>query len=457
MSQIAQVEGPSAPALARQEEAPTNAQILVRTVGGDAFKRQITPVLPEGVDADRFARVAITAVLANPDLADADHDSIFNALLRCAQDGLLPDGNEAALVVYNTKVKVAGGERWVAKAQYQPMVGGFRKIAAEHGWALRGNVIYANDEFAEDPTGQSAHPVVHRVPKLGSDRGAMIGAYAIARHKDGRIEHLVLDAGWIERVRAKSKAKDGPAWKEWPERMWQKTAAKRLFKELPLDPKDAERVQRVLEADELDPAATVAELYGPHAGELAPAPASEPEPTAQALPETAAASANDRSAGDQAASSGPSIGSDEPGSGSEKDGAAAAASASDSAAAAAPAPPGDGAAASEATSEPVIEGVPVEEERVDIAETVEEPDEWALTPAERDALPRALEIKIPGGSYQGRTVGWVLELGDRADEWLAYALRQQWPHDRPFHVALQIACKEHRKELYKAWREEVAA
>lgn len=99
-----------------------------------------------------------------------------------------------------------------------------------------------------------------------------------------------------------------------------------------------------------------------------------------------------------------------------------------------------------AADEPVIEGVEIVE--------VEAVEEHELTDADQAALPAALAFKIPGGSYQGRTLGWVLELGDKTDEWLAYALRQQWPQDPGFRSALQLVCKAHRHNLYAAWKEE---
>lgn len=110
--------------------------------------------------------------------------------------------------------------------------------------------------------------------------------------------------------------------------------------------------------------------------------------------------------------------------------------------------------AAEVEAEPEIEGVePVVEEEAEVVEVdaVEEPDEEQDDPA---AIAEALEVKIPAGSHQGRTIGWVLELGDKADEWLAYALKQPWPQDQQFHAALVVACKAQRSDLYAAWRSE---
>lgn len=102
----------------------TPAQSLVKRVAGDAFRKQVSLALPGDVTSDRFVRVAVTALLANPDIAQCEPDSIFSSLIKCAQDGLLPDGREAALAPFNDK------KTGTKKATYMPMVGGFRKIAA---------------------------------------------------------------------------------------------------------------------------------------------------------------------------------------------------------------------------------------------------------------------------------------------------------------------------------------
>lgn len=106
-----------------------------------------------------------------------------------------------------------------------------------------------------------------------------------------------------------------------------------------------------------------------------------------------------------------------------------------------PGPRSSDASAPAPTTEPVIPGIaPV--------------DATALSEAEMAKLPAALAVKIPSGSYQQRTLGWVLELGEAADEWLAYALRQPWPHDQGFKAALGLAVKAHRPVMFSAWRTE---
>ena len=227
----------------------TPAQELVSRVRGDEFKQQIALALPEGTSVERFLRATVTALMANPDLAgQASHDSIFTALLRSAQDNLVPDGKEAALVVYS------------GKAQYLPMVGGLRKIAGEHGWALVTAVVKEGDVFDYE---LGLEPKLRHVPaRPGVDRGPTIAAYCVASHPNGHrlVEVMLIDE--LEQIRATSKKPTSGPWKDWTDRMYEKTVGKRAFAKLPLGELDA-RVLRILEAAATEPAEASRLIYGP--------------------------------------------------------------------------------------------------------------------------------------------------------------------------------------------------
>src|SRR3990167_4436107 len=65
---------------------------------------QFKAALPPQIPAERFLRVLLTGVQQSPEIIQADRQSLFAAAMRAAQDGLLPDGREAALVVFNKNV-----------------------------------------------------------------------------------------------------------------------------------------------------------------------------------------------------------------------------------------------------------------------------------------------------------------------------------------------------------------
>ncbi|MDQ5821945.1 MAG: recombinase RecT, partial [Actinomycetota bacterium] len=223
------------------------ARDLANTIRGDEFKTQVQLALPEGMRPERFVRIMATALLDKPEIAvQCDINSIFQAGLKAAQDGLLPDGREAAFAIF--------GDQCV----YMPMVGGFRKIAAEYGWSLRSAVVYANDAFEYE---EGLEPrLVHRPVRPGAEQGAKIAAYAVAEHKDGRRLFEVMDAAAVAKRKAVARTKK--VWDQWEETMWEKTPTRRLFGKLPFDEADRARIERVLSAAELGPEGSARALYG---------------------------------------------------------------------------------------------------------------------------------------------------------------------------------------------------
>lgn len=224
-------------------------QQVIARVRTEEFMEQLAMALPENVPASRFVRAAVTALLQNPALAEVDRQSFNAALLKCAQDGLLPDGRESALVPYK------------GKAQYLPMIGGYRKIAGEHGWTIETHVVYDKDEFSYelglDPR------IDHRPAPINSDRGELVAAYAIGRHRDGRRVIEVYEAAAI--AAAKGVAQTDRVWRQWPAQMWEKTVGKRLFAKLPLDPAD-KRIKSLVDAEVIGPDESARLLYGSGSG-----------------------------------------------------------------------------------------------------------------------------------------------------------------------------------------------
>lgn len=192
--------------------------------------------LPSHITPDKFNRIVLTAVQQNPDLMHADRRTLLMAATKCAQDGLLPDGREAAFVIFNTKTKDANGkESWVKAAQYLPMVAGILKRVRNGGVvsSLEAHVIYANDHFVWI---QGTESSLEHKPMFPGDRGEMIGAYAVARFKDGSPPVFrVMDKARIEKARNVSRTKNGPLWTQWVDEAWQKTVLRNLAKSLPAD------------------------------------------------------------------------------------------------------------------------------------------------------------------------------------------------------------------------------
>jgi hypothetical protein len=139
------------------------------------------------------------------------------------------------------------------------MIGGYRKIAGEHGWTIETVVVHAKDEFSYS---LGLEPRVdHRPAPINTDRGPLVAAYAIGRHRDGRRMIEVYEASAVSA--AKSVAQTDKVWSKWPAQMWEKTVGKRLFAKLPLDPNDKRVAGLIVDAEEIGPAASAELLYGP--------------------------------------------------------------------------------------------------------------------------------------------------------------------------------------------------
>ncbi len=191
---------------------------------------QIKPLLPSNISEEVFKRAAITAVTTGYGLMDATQDSVIQCLAKCATDGLMPDGKEAALVVYSVK----DGNNWIKKAQYMPMVDGVLKRARMSGEVLSiaAKVVYENDEFDYWVDEHGEH-FKHR-PKFGA-RGEVKLVYAFAKLKTGDLVFEGMDREDIDRVRGASKNGDKPnsPWGQWYDRMACKSVLHRLARRLP--------------------------------------------------------------------------------------------------------------------------------------------------------------------------------------------------------------------------------
>ncbi len=203
----------------RGERGPNRLTVFRHEL--DSMVPQFSSALPAHISADRFARVLMTAVQNNADLlAKADRRSLWNAAMRAAQDGLLPDGREGAIVLYKDQ------------ATWMPMIAGLRKKVRNSGelatWEV--HVVHANDAF-EYELGDD--PFIRHKPTL-QEPGPVVAAYSIATLKSGEKSREVMSVAAINKVRDVSKAKNSGPWVQWYEEMCRKVVARRHSKVLPM-------------------------------------------------------------------------------------------------------------------------------------------------------------------------------------------------------------------------------
>lgn len=152
------------PASAAQNNQTTTLALLKR------LTPEIERALPKGMDADRIARLVMTEIRKNPQLADCTQMSFSGALLNASALGLEPGvGGEAYLVPYKNK----------GTLECQLIVGyqGVVKLFWQHPRAqgIRTETVYSNDTITEYTKGTGGKFTY--TPTLG-DRGEIVAYYA---------------------------------------------------------------------------------------------------------------------------------------------------------------------------------------------------------------------------------------------------------------------------------------
>lgn len=202
----------------------------------DRMKNEFSKALPPQISVEKFTRVAMTAIQAQQDLLQVDRKSLFGEIMKCAADGLLPDGREATIQVYRIK--------GAPTAKYMPMISGILKKVRNSGElaTITSQMIYENDKFRYWIDDDGEH--VEHEPQLFGDRGKKVGVYALAKTKAGEVYIEAMNEDQVVDVKNTSKAKEAGPWSGvFETEMWRKTVVRRLSKRLPMST-DLEEVIR---------------------------------------------------------------------------------------------------------------------------------------------------------------------------------------------------------------------
>lgn len=185
-----------------------------------AHEKQFRSVLPAHIPVAKFMRTVVGAVQNNPNILNLDRQSVYAACQKAAQDGLVLDGREAALVPFKQS------------CQYMPMVNGILKKLRNSGQlsTISAQTVHKNDSFKFNP---AMDDVPSHNPDWFGDRGDMIGVYAVARMKDGGTVVEIMNMAQISKVRGVSRSGDRGPWKDWPDEMAKKSVLRRIAKMLP--------------------------------------------------------------------------------------------------------------------------------------------------------------------------------------------------------------------------------
>lgn len=192
---------------------------------------EFAKALPGHITPEKFVRTVQTAIALTRNIEKVSNTaSLAAACTKAAQDGLILDGREAALVV-----------NYKGEVQYMPMMRGLLKLAYNSGMlkSLVVETVRENDIFDYSPT--RADMPIHHAIDLRKPRGEVYAVYAKAELKDGGILFDVMTTEDVNRIRDRSdaykafkadKIKSTPWSTDWSE-MARKTVFRRLSKYLP--------------------------------------------------------------------------------------------------------------------------------------------------------------------------------------------------------------------------------
>lgn len=254
----------------------------------------VRPLLGKSEDAERFARMFLSAIeaadaAAKPGankLVECTEASLCRAMLHSAELGLLPGGPypHAYLIPYRN----ADADR--VEAQFQISVWGYTELVRRAGvrkvWA---DVIYEGDEY-ECISGTAGKSIVHKPQWFAArgDRGKVLGSYACAMLDNGETVFEPVSFEDLETARKQNHGKS-PAWALWHDQQCQKVAIKRLSKYLP---KGDDRASRALAIDENPNTPAVIDVPGLPVDE----PTNAPDGTAASVLDQVVANASKQAA-----------------------------------------------------------------------------------------------------------------------------------------------------------------
>lgn len=217
-------------------KAPTLS--IKQLLEGADFQNAVSKALPRHLKAERFIRVALTAMTRVPKLAQCTKTTFFQALLTLSQHGLEPDGRRAHLIPYkNNKLSIKAG-RDVYDCQLIIDWKGLSELIYRSGLVatLHADVVRRGDIFRYS-AGVLAEHVPHflRIDKdKPAEPGDVYAAYSTATMKDGVAKCEVMSKAQIDGIRARSKSGQSGPWVTDYDEMAKKTVFRRLSKWLPL-------------------------------------------------------------------------------------------------------------------------------------------------------------------------------------------------------------------------------
>lgn len=190
---------------------------------------EIAKALPSVMTPERFTRITLSALSANPQLAQTTQNSFLGAMMTAAQLGMEPNTplGQAYLIPFRNK--------GVLECQFQLGYKGLIDLAYRSGevTTIQAQVVYENDEF-EYALG--LEPQLKHIPAM-SNRGEPIYFYAVFKTKDGGFGFEVMSVEDVKLHAQKYSQSFNSAYSPWKknfEEMAKKTVLKKALKYAPM-------------------------------------------------------------------------------------------------------------------------------------------------------------------------------------------------------------------------------
>jgi len=211
-------------------------QTVSKNVFGEAFMHQLRMAVGQTVDPSYFARTFLTTIKSDAKLLKCTQDSLLYALMFSGQTRLPIDPvlGKLWIIPFGNKAQVIIGYK------------GLIDLARRSGEisTIQSHAVYQEDEFDYR---YGLDPKLDHTPCNNADKGDLIGAYAVARLKDGGYQFDYMTRHDIDLIRAKAPGGNSDAWKNHYAEMAKKTVLRRLCKLLPA----SIDLQRAVSLDEM--------------------------------------------------------------------------------------------------------------------------------------------------------------------------------------------------------------
>lgn len=177
-------------------------------ITSEQMRGKIAEVLPKYLTAEQMTRVMAGTIARVPKLAECTTASLLNALMLCAQAGILPDGRNAHLLPFKCYNKELECNEMLVQVIFDYK--GLIQIAERNGVQnIRAIAVHEKDVFEYGMEG--ANVTFKWKPDSIGDRGKLV-AFAATCIRDGNTDVEVMTKDEVDAIRKRSKASSSGPW-----------------------------------------------------------------------------------------------------------------------------------------------------------------------------------------------------------------------------------------------------